>query len=92
MCSNAYQTALDVSNSSNTTVTVNATDNKLNAEKAVAYTFDESKGETKVDTIQVASNIRNCCFFDFRYLSGKYSTVNETGTVISGEVAVPSIK
>lgn len=83
--------ALSVSNSSNTKVTVTATNNKLNAVKATAYTYDPSKGETEVDTIKIDYyGAKNYCFFDYRYLSGGYSTVNETGTVISGEIATES--
>ncbi len=83
--------ALSVSNSSNTTVTVNATNNKLHAVAATPYTYDPEKGETQVDTIKLDYyGAKNYCFFDYRYLSGGYSTVNESGTVISGEIATES--
>ena len=91
-CTKSYVVALKVSNSSSTTVTVNASNNKFNANKATAYTYDSTKGETTVDSINVNSTVKNCCFFDFRYLHGKYSTVNESGTILSGGVAVESIK
>ena len=84
---------IDISNSSNTRITVNATNNTLIANKAVAYTYDASKGETEVDTIKLGtSNVRNYCMFDFRMLPGGYSTINETGTVIEGDIAIPSLK
>ena len=85
------KSVLSVSNSSSTTVTVNATNNKLHAVAATPYTYDPDKGETIVDTIKVDYyGAKNYCFFDYRYLSGGYSTVNETGTVISGAIATES--
>lgn len=87
-----YTTALKVNNGSHVRITVNATNNKFNANAATPYTYNAELGETAVDNVLCQANIRNCCFFDYRYLHGGYSTVNEVGTIVSGNVAVESIR
>ena len=90
---NSNQYVIAVSNSSDTTVIVNAENNTLNANAAVAHNYDASIGETEVDTIRVTSyGVKNYYLFDLRQLSGGYSTINETGTVIKGDIALESIK
>lgn len=82
---------LEVSNSSSNRMVVTANNNKVNANKAAVYTYDPEKGETAKDSVTIDYyGAKNVCFFDYRYLTGGYSTVNENGTTISGDVAIPS--
>ncbi len=75
---------------SSITLDVTASNNTLNANKAVPYTFDPEKGETEVDTVKIGnvSSVRNYCLFDC--LTGKYSTIVETGTILTGDIAIAS--
>ena len=90
-CTYQYNGAIEVSNSSSTNVTVTATNNTLIANKATAHTYNPELGETERDNVKVYSNVVKYCFFDYRQLTGGYSTVNETGTVFSGDCAVASL-
>ncbi|MBE6608126.1 MAG: hypothetical protein E7633_06200 [Ruminococcaceae bacterium] len=83
------QALIDIKTWSSITLDVTATDNVLNANKAVAYTYDPAKGETEADTIKLGTaNVRSYYLFDC--LTGNYSTVVETGTILKGDIAAPS--
>ena len=84
---------LKVSNSSSTQLTVTATDTKINANLATAYTHNPELGETAVDNVGIDYYARNGAkvrLFDYSYLPGGYSTVTETNTMLSGNAAVES--
>jgi len=83
------QALIDIKTWSSITLDATATDNVLNANKAVAYTYDPAKGETEADTIKLGTaNVRSYYLFDC--LTGNYSTVVETGTILKGDIAAPS--
>lgn len=86
----ANQAVIDIRDWSSVTVDVTATNNILNANKAIPYTYDPAKGETEVDSVKIGNvtSVRNYYLFDA--LSGGYSTINETGTVLNGNVAIES--
>lgn len=81
---------ISINNWSNVTLTVNATNNTLNANKATPYTYDPAKGETEADSVKIGNvtSVRNYYLFDT--LSGGYSTINESDTVLSGDIAIAS--
>lgn len=83
------QSVIDIKTWSSITLDVTAVNNVLNANKAVAYTYDPAKGETEVDSVKLGtSNVRNYYLFDC--LTGRYSTIVETGTILKGDIAVAS--
>lgn len=83
------QAIIDIKAWSSITLDVTATDNVLNANKAVAYTYDPAKGETEFDSVKLGtSNVRNYYLFDC--LTGSYSTIFETGTILKGDIAAAS--
>ena len=81
---------ISINNWSNVNLTVNATNNTLNANRATPYTYDPAKGETEADSVKIGNvtSVRNYYLFDT--LSGGYSTINESDTVLSGDIAIAS--
>ena len=83
------QAIVDISTWSSITLDVTATNNTVNVNKATPYTYDPAKGETEVDSVKLGtSNVRNYRLFDC--LTGKYTTVVETGTVLKGDASAES--
>lgn len=90
-CTKGNFKVIGISNGSDTTLVVNASNNTLNATIATPYIYDENKGETINDNVYVSSTTpKNICLFDYRYLKGGYSQVNETGTILKGDIAIES--
>ncbi len=89
-CTKPNYVAFSAKDYSTSSLTITVSNNKFIANQATAYTYDSSKGETAADSVNLANNIRNCCLIDYRYYNGGYVIVNETGTVISGDVAIES--
>ena len=83
------QAVIDISTWSSITLDVTATNNTLNANKATPYTYDPAKGETEADSVKLGtSNVRGYRLFDC--LTGRYSTIVETGTVLTGDASAES--
>ena len=78
-CTSSTASAVSVSPSSSTSVTINAENNTINATAATAYTFDPSKGETEVHNVKV--NGTPAAKFISCYGN---TTVSETGTTKTG--------
>ena len=84
---------ISVKDSSSDYYTVNAINNTLIANKATPYTYNAELGETVVDNVQIDYyGAKNYCLFDYRYMTQGYTVVNEVGTVVEGEIAIPSIQ
>ena len=87
-CTNNFE-VIKVSHFSDTTLVVNASNNTLNVTIATPYTYDASKGETIKDNVYVSSPAPTYVrLFDVRNL--QYSQVNETGTILKGDIAIES--
>ena len=80
-CTSGSASAVSISSSSSTVVTLTAENNTLNAEVAVPYTYDPSKGETEENTVKVNGTPTNINLVSYK---GTVSTINVTGTVVSG--------
>jgi predicted ribosomally synthesized peptide with SipW-like signal peptide len=79
-CTSGSASAICVSPSSSTSVTIVAEDNTINAVAATPHTYDPAAGETEVDNVKVYGTPSNVKFIS----SYANTTVTETNTVKTG--------
>ena len=82
-CTSSTASAISISPSSSTSVTLVAENNKFNATAATPYTYNPDLGETAVDTVKVNGTPSNIKFVS----AYSNSTVTVTGTVSTGIAA-----
>ena len=79
-CTSSTASAISISSSSSTEVTLVAEGNTLNATAATPYTYDASQGETEVHNVKVNGTPK-----DIKFVSAySNTTLNVTGTTVTG--------
>jgi hypothetical protein len=82
-CTSSTASAVSISSSSSTEVTLVADGNTLNATAATPYTYDSSRGETEADNVKVNGTPNNIKFIS----AYENATVTETNTIKTGIAA-----
>lgn len=82
-CTSSTASAVSISPSSSTEVTLVADGNTLNAKAATPYTYDASHGETEADNVKVNGTPKNIKFIS----AYENATVTETNTIKTGIAA-----